>query len=73
MIHFISMIAHCKNTIENIVTISLCMILGPDSRRTLYIAFKELKHLVQSQIQNKKEFHFCLLVKQPREGISIFH
>lgn len=35
-------------------------------------AFKEMEHLAQSQMRNKKKFHFCLLVKQASEGISIF-
>lgn len=39
---------------------------------TMTTSFKELEHLAQSQMQNKKKFRFCLLVKQPSEGISIF-
>lgn len=39
---------------------------------TMKLAFKEQEHLAQSQMQNKRKFHFCLLVKQPSEGISIF-
>lgn len=38
--------------------------------RTMNVAFKELGHLESNAEQEK--FHFCLLVKQPSKGISIF-